>query len=126
MIDYLSGFIPRLLFQISTIILANTIAYQLRQFSKNEEKIVKYTDTLSSVLAFVITSPLSVVTTISSISGSELVAATPPNMPRYRSWISVLNHLYENVRESFLHEKKYIGKIFWPFFFINFSSFFCI
>ena len=56
------------------------------------------------LIANSITYPLSVVSTVSSISGAALVAAKPPKMALYASWIDVFKHLYENV--SFKQNKR--------------------
>jgi len=50
------------------------------------------------LVASSITYPLSVVSTISCVSGSSLVAARPPKMPLYSSWVDVLRHLSRSVR----------------------------
>ena len=52
-----------------------------------------------------ITYPLSIVSTISCVSGSSLAAANPPNMPVYTSWLGVFKHLSETVR-YFISKKK--------------------
>jgi len=41
--------------------------------------------------------PMSLVSTVSSINGSQLIAAQPPRMPIYKSWIDVFKHHYESV-----------------------------
>lgn len=56
-------------------------------------------------MAATITYPLSVVSTVSCVSGSSLAAAKPPNMPTYISWLGVLRHLRDTVRYSFFKLK---------------------
>lgn len=43
------------------------------------------------------TYPLAVVSTISSVSGSALIATQPPRMKKHSSWIEIFKDLHENV-----------------------------
>jgi len=94
---FFSGLIPRLIFEATTIAVINGLAYSLRTFLLDEEEFEKYIDTFATFMAHAVTYPLSVVTTVSCISGSGLKAALPPNMPNYSSWLNVFQHLYETV-----------------------------
>jgi hypothetical protein len=112
-----------LLFEASSIALASGIAFVIKTYIFDEKEINIMTDLFSSVIfnknqkinlnllnnlfflkliANSITYPLSVVSTVSGISGSQLVAAKPPKMALYTSWIEVFKHLQENVFFLFL------------------------
>lgn len=92
---FFSGLIPRLLFEASTIAIANTIAYLIKTYVFEEKDIDGLIDLVASLLANSVTYPLSVVSTVCSISGSQLVAGQPPKMLVYASWIDAFKHLYE-------------------------------
>jgi len=92
---FFSGLIPRLLFEASTVTCVNGIAYLLRTYVFNEEDMGRLIDFFSSFIGVTITYPLSIVSTISCVSGSSLAAANPPNMPIYTSWLGVFKHLSE-------------------------------
>lgn len=95
---FFSGLIPRLLFQMSTIALTSGLAYVMKNYVFEDESAQtnKFIEIGSTLFANSITYPLSVVTTVSCVSGSSLVAGRPPKMPIYNSWIGVFKHLYES------------------------------
>lgn len=95
---FFNGLIPRVLFEVSAIAIASGLAYSLKTyvFEDGEPQQDKIIDMASSLFANSITYPLTVVTTVSCVSGSSLVAGLPPKMPMYNSWIGVFKHLYES------------------------------
>lgn len=96
-----SGLIPRLLFEASTIAIANAIVYVAKKYIFEDKEFDTIVDLFASLLSNSLTYPLSLVSSISSISGSALVAAKPPRMPSYESWVDVFKHLYEQVTYLF-------------------------
>lgn len=56
-----------------------------------------FTDLIASIFSNAITYPLAVISTVSCVSGSTLIAGQPPRMLIYSSWIDVFKHLYETV-----------------------------
>lgn len=92
---FFSGLIPRLLFEASTIAIANTIAYLIKTYVFEEKEIDALIDLVASLLANSVTYPLSVVSTVCSISGSNIAAGKPPRMVMYTSWIEAFKHLYD-------------------------------
>jgi carrier protein len=95
---FFDGLMPRLLFEISSIAIASGLAYAMRAYVLDDSEQMqnhKLVDMTSSLIANSITYPLAVVTTVSCISGSMLVAGQPPKMPQYNSWCGVFKHLYE-------------------------------
>lgn len=93
---FFSGLIPRLLFEASTIVLTNTIAYLIRTYVFHEKDVESLVDLFASLVASGMSYPLSVVSTVSCVTGSRLVAGQPPRMVVYTSWIEAFKHLYEN------------------------------
>ena len=89
--------IPRLLFEASAIAISNGLIYLFKTYILEEKEFDMFIDLMASLLTNSITYPLSVVTSVSCISGSSLLAGRPPKMPLYKSWVEVFKHLYENV-----------------------------
>lgn len=94
---FFNGLIPRLLFEVSSIAIASSLVYVIKSYVIEDEKLQndKLIDMSAGLFANSITYPLSVVTTISCVSGSTLAAGRPPKMPTYNSWVGVFKHLYE-------------------------------
>lgn len=95
---FFNGLIPRLLFEVSTIAIASGVAYSLRTYFIEDEQMQnhKVVEMGSGLFASSITYPLAVITTVSCISGSTLVAGQPPKMPIYNSWLGIFKHLMES------------------------------
>lgn len=94
-LGFFSGLVPRLLFEASTIALTNGIAFLIKHYVFEERDIEALIDLFASLLASSVTYPLSVVSSVSAISGANLVASRPPKMKAYATWIDVFWHLYE-------------------------------
>lgn len=90
---FFSGVIPRILFEASTIVITNAFVYIIKTYIFNDKDVDALNEAISSLLASSITYPLSLVSTVSSISGSSIMAARPPRMPAYSTWIDVFKHL---------------------------------
>lgn len=96
---FFNGLIPRMLFEVSTIAIAGGFAYALKTYAFNDEKFRendKIIDMGAALFANSITYPLTVVSTVSCVSGANLVAGRPPKMPMYNSWVGIFKHLYES------------------------------
>lgn len=93
---FFDGLIPRLLFEASAIAISNGLIYLFKTYILEEKEFDMFIDLMASLLTNSITYPLSVVTSVSCISGSTLLAGRPPKMPLYKSWVEVFKHLYEN------------------------------
>lgn len=93
---FFDGLIPRLLFEASAIAISNGLIYLFKTYILEEKEFDMFVDLMASLTTSNITYPLSVVTTVSCISGSALLAGRPPKMPLYKSWVEVFKHLYEN------------------------------
>ncbi|RNA18405.1 mitochondrial carrier -like protein [Brachionus plicatilis] len=92
---FFSGLIPRILFEASTIALTSSLAYLIKNYVYEDKEIDALIDLFSSLIANSVTYPLSLVSSISCISGSSIMAARPPRMALYASWIDVFKHLYD-------------------------------
>jgi len=94
-LGFFSGLVPRILFEASTIGLTNALAYLIKNYVFDDKDFDGIIDLFSSLVASSVTYPLSLVSTVSTISGSALVAGRPPRMAVYASWIDVFRNLYE-------------------------------
>lgn len=94
-LGFFSGLVPRILFEASTIALTNAIAYVIKTYVFDEKDFDGVIELTSSLIASSVTYPLSLVSTVSTISGSAILAGQPPRMLVYASWIDVFRHLYE-------------------------------
>jgi len=92
---FFSGLIPRLLFEISSISITSLIIYFCKNYIVDMKEIDGFIDLIASIVSNSITYPLSVVSTVSCVSGSSLIAGRPPRMMIYPSWLDVFKHLYE-------------------------------
>jgi len=99
-VGFYSGLIPRLILEVTAICVINGVAYTARAYFFDEDRFGKYIDKFAVAAAYLITYPLSVVSSVSCISGSGLNAALPPLMPNYSSWLGVLQHLYQTVSKK--------------------------
>lgn len=93
---FFNGVMPRILFEVSTIALTSTITYMVSYYVIDSKEYDGVINLISSLFASSVTYPLSLVSTISSIGGSHLIAGQPPMAKNYKSWIEVFKHYYEN------------------------------
>lgn len=90
---FFNGLMPRLIFEASTIALTGAITYFVSCYVIDSKEYDGVINLLSSIFASSLTYPASIVSTVSSISGCQLVAGQ--KMPQYRSWLDVFKHHYE-------------------------------
>lgn len=93
---FFNGLIPRLLFETSTIVLTGAITYFVSFYIIDSKEYDGIINLISSIFASSVTYPISLVSTVSTISGSQLIAGQPPRMPKYKSWIDIFKYHYEN------------------------------
>lgn len=93
---FFSGLVPRLLFEASTLALTGAITYFVSFYVIDSKEYDGIINLISSLFASSVTYPISLVSTVSSISGSQLIAGQPPRMPRYKSWVEVFKVHYES------------------------------
>lgn len=90
---FFSGLVPRLIFETSTIALTNLIAYLIKTYLFDDKEVEIFVDLFASMCSSTITYPISVVSSVSIVAGSGLVAGQPPKMPLYKSWIEIFKDL---------------------------------
>jgi len=98
---FFSGLIPRLIFDISCVVVASTAAYLIGRHFIKEKEGRQYLGSLSSFVCSSIFYPLNVVSTCMVVNGSGLRAGSPPLMPIYSNW----KHCYESLRLSGDHKR---------------------
>lgn len=92
---FFSGLVPRLIFETTTIALTGTITYFVSFYIIDSKEYDGIINLISSIFASSVTYPVSLVSTVSSISGANILAGQPPRMPLYKSWIDVYKRHYE-------------------------------
>ncbi|GLV33770.1 Mitochondrial carrier homolog 1 [Carabus blaptoides fortunei] len=92
---FFSGLIPRLLGDILSILLANTLTYAVNTYVVEEAELKMYSSATLSFLASALTYPFQVVSTSMAVTNSGLMAGSPPYMPIYTSWLDCWSNLSE-------------------------------
>lgn len=92
---FFSGLVPRLLGDVLSVLLANTLAYVVNTYLVEETDMKMYSTATISFVASALTYPFQVVSNCMAICGSGLTAATPPHMPVYSSWLDCWANLTE-------------------------------
>lgn len=123
---------PRLIFEASTIALTGAITYFVSFYiidSKEYDGVINLLSSVSlksgslilfsaesyrapvfQIFASSMTYPASLVSTVSSISGCQLVAGH--KMPQYKSWLDVFKYHYETVSEILFYQlRRHLSKI---------------
>jgi len=100
-LGFFSGLIPRLLFDISCVVVASTATYLIGRHFIREKEGRQYLGSLSSFVCSSIFYPLNVVSTCMAVNGSGLKAGSPPSMPIYSNW----KHCYDSLRLSGDHKR---------------------
>lgn len=94
-LGFFSGLIPRLLGDILSILLANTLTYAVNTYVIEEAELKAYSSATLSFLASALTYPFQVVSTCMAVTDSGLMAGSPPYMPIYTSWLDCWSNLSE-------------------------------
>merc|ERR1719468_592550 len=74
---FFDGLVPRLLFETSTIAMTGAITYFVSYYIIDSKEYDGIINLISSLFASSVTYPMSLVTTVSAISGSQLIAGQP-------------------------------------------------
>lgn len=93
---FFDGLVPRLVFEASTIAMTGAITYFVSCYIIDSKEYDGIINLISSLFASSVTYPMNLVSTVSSVSGSKLIASQPPRMPTYKSWIEVFKQHYEH------------------------------
>lgn len=94
-VGFFSGLVPRLLGDILSIVLANSLAYLVNTYLVEEADMKMYSTATISFVASALTYPFQVVSNCMAVSGSGLAASRPPYMPLYSSWLDCWSNLTE-------------------------------
>lgn len=93
---FFSGLVPRLLFEASTVVLTSALTHLIKVYVTDNKETVGIINLFASIFSSSVTYPLSLVSTVSSVSGCQLIAGQPPRIQYYKSWIDVFKQHYEN------------------------------
>ncbi|ELT95424.1 hypothetical protein CAPTEDRAFT_226268 [Capitella teleta] len=115
-LGFFSGLVPRILGEVITIWLANTLTYLVNTHIVHKAPggtdFKNYTGAIFSLMVTQLTYPFNVVSNNLAISGSGLAAGQPPNMPVYTNWLDCWRHLslHRNLkRGSSLFMRQFTG-----------------
>ncbi|XP_045611460.1 mitochondrial carrier homolog 2 [Procambarus clarkii] len=92
---FFCGLIPRLLCDLAALWLGKTLAHVINNYLVEDKDLKQYVSASMNFLASAVTYPLQVVSNCMAVSGSGLVAGSPPNMPIYSGWLDC----YRNLRQ---------------------------
>uniref|UniRef100_A0A6A7FTE0 Carrier homolog 2-like n=1 Tax=Hirondellea gigas TaxID=1518452 RepID=A0A6A7FTE0_9CRUS len=92
-LGFFAGLIPRILCDIGALWLSNTLVFCINNYVIEDKDVKTYVTGTVKFLASAMWYPLQVVSTCMSVTGSDLVAAQPPLMPRYASWTECYSQL---------------------------------
>ncbi|CAO1340330.1 unnamed protein product [Diamesa serratosioi] len=92
-LGFFKGLIPRLVFDLSCVILASTATYYVGRHFIKEKEGRTYFGNFSSFVCTSIFYPLNVVSTCMAVGGSGLKAGMPPLMPVFNGWRDCYNIL---------------------------------
>ncbi|KAL3275310.1 hypothetical protein HHI36_020077 [Cryptolaemus montrouzieri] len=87
LLGFFSGLIPRLVGDILTVLMANTLTYVINTYVVEEKELQVYTSATMMFLATAVTYPFQVVSNCMSVTRSGLMAGSPPLMPHYGTWV---------------------------------------
>ncbi|XP_045462917.1 mitochondrial carrier homolog 2 [Harmonia axyridis] len=112
LLGFFSGLIPRLLGDILTVLVANTLTYVINTYIVEEKELQVYTSATMMFIATAVTYPFQVVSNCMAVSKSGLMAGSPPFMPHYGTWVNCwtdLSNRNQLKRGSSLLVRYYVG-----------------
>ncbi|XP_064089983.1 mitochondrial carrier homolog 2-like [Macrobrachium nipponense] len=92
-LGFFCGLIPRLLCDLTALWLGKTLAHVINNYLVEDRDLKQYVSASMNFLAAALVYPLQVVSNCMAISGSGLVAGSPPHMPVFDGWIDCYKHL---------------------------------
>ncbi|XP_052832477.1 mitochondrial carrier homolog 2 [Octopus bimaculoides] len=99
---FFGGLVPRLLGDSINLASTSILTYILNKYIIQDKKVSVYTAAFVGLLVNQLTYPFGLVSVVMMVNGSGLIAAMPPNMPFYRSWVDCWNHL-SSIVSSCIH-----------------------
>jgi carrier protein len=100
-LGFFSGLIPRLIFDLSCVVVASTATYIVGRHIIREKEGRMYFGSLSSFVCSSMFYPMNVVSTCMIVNGSGLRAGSLPFMPHFDSW----QHCYTSLKLSGDHKR---------------------
>lgn len=85
-LGYFAGIIPRVLGEVATLALCNSLIFLVNNYIIEDKTLTAYASASMSFLSSAVTYPFHVVTSCMIVSNSGLAAGCPPYMPLYYSW----------------------------------------
>ncbi|KAL4222502.1 Mitochondrial carrier 2 [Mactra antiquata] len=90
---FFSGIVPRLIGELVQIWACNLVSSLLSRYLIDSKEIKTYVHHLCGFIISMYTYPFTVVSNIMAVSGTDMVAAQPPNMKPYVGWVDCWTHL---------------------------------
>lgn len=100
-LGFFSGLIPRIIFDLSCVVVASTATYIVGRHLIREKDARMYFGTLTSFVCSSMFYPMNVVSTCMVVNSSGLRAGSLPFMPRYDSW----QHCYNSLKQTGDHKR---------------------
>lgn len=92
-----AGLIPRFIGELSCLIISSVVTYSFHQYVIQDKELRTFTRSSVQFVTSSLLYPFQVVSTCMTVTGSGLMAGSPPYMPLYSSWIDCWGHLsYHN------------------------------
>lgn len=115
-LGFFAGLVPRLVGEILTVWVTNFLAKLLNRYLVEDKDLRSYTAAACGLVVSHFTYPFTLVANVMAINSSGLKASSPPQMPRYESWVdcfSDLNAKGQLKRGSSLFWRYYQGPVIW-------------
>lgn len=96
MFGFFSGLTPKLLCDISCVVLSSTTIYLINKHFIRDKESQSYVGSFTQFVCSSLVYPLQVVSTCMTVSGARLKAGQPPHMPIYNNWSICWRELYTN------------------------------
>lgn len=106
-----SGLVPRVIGEVLTLWFANTVAFVINAYIVQDKTLQSYVSAMTMFFLSSVTYPFSLVGTVMAVSGCDLEAGRPPNMPIYPSWTECWQHL------SRLNQLKRGSSVIWRYYY---------
>ncbi|KAF2358475.1 Mitochondrial substrate/solute carrier [Trinorchestia longiramus] len=93
LLGFFAGMVPRIIGEVGCLWLANTLIHIANNFIVEDKDVQSYVGASIKFLSGALWYPMQVVSSCMTISGSGMVAGSPPRMPEYTSWMDCYRHL---------------------------------
>jgi len=97
LLGFFAGLLPRLVGEVLTVWMVNTLLHVLENYlipkSQSPKGVKSYATAVCTMLVSQLTYPLTVVSNVMAVSGTQLAAGNPPNMEKYGCWLDCFSDL---------------------------------